>query len=134
MGDAEKSAARRAMAAALRASDEANLCTQLHGEKGMERDVRLAWAALRDCVEVGKEHRYSEAQLVYHYTKDREGLLAALEAHLGRPFLPYDGSRTRNWREDLTTLTAAVVFFAAAIPLGNWLGFVEFPVPVSWLR
>ena len=39
----EKAAGRAAMAAALRASDEANLCTQLHGAKGMERDVRLAW-------------------------------------------------------------------------------------------
>ena len=66
------------MAAALRASDEANLCTQLHGAKGMERDVRMAWAALRDCVVVGREQRYSEEQLEYHYTKDEAVLLRAL--------------------------------------------------------
>ena len=47
------------MAAALRASDEANLCTQLHGEKGMETDVRLAWAKLRDCVGVGEHGLWS---------------------------------------------------------------------------
>jgi len=74
----EKAAAREAMAAALCASDEANLCTQLHGAKGMERDVRLAWAALRDCVLIGKEERYSEAQLTYHYTKDQAVLMQAL--------------------------------------------------------
>jgi len=78
--DAEKAAAREAMAAALRASDESNLCTQLHGAKGMERDVRLAWAALRDCVGVGKDQRYSADQLEYHYTKDKAVLLKALAA------------------------------------------------------
>ena len=46
----------------------------------MERDVWLAWAALRDCVTVGRDHRYSEAQLVYHYTKDREVLMHAMRA------------------------------------------------------
>ena len=85
MSEEEKVAAREAMAAALRASDEANLCTQLHGEKGMERDVRLAWAALRDCVAVGREARYSEAQLTYHYTKDKKVLLQAMHDHLTRP-------------------------------------------------
>ena len=65
---------------AERASDEADLCTQLHGAKGMERDVRLAWAALRDCVQLGAEHRYSEAQLVYHYTKDKAVLLQAMRS------------------------------------------------------
>ena len=78
--DADKQAARAAMAEALEASDEANLCTQLHGAKGMERDVRLAWAALRDCVQLGAEHRYSEAQLVYHYTKDKAVLLQAMRS------------------------------------------------------
>ena len=82
LNEAEKVKAREAMAAALRASDEVNLCTQLHGEKGMETDVRLAWAALRDCVEIGREERYDEAQLVYHYTKDREVLLQAMREHV----------------------------------------------------
>ena len=69
------------MAAALRASDEANLCTQLHGAKGMERDVRLAWAALRDVGGIGREHRYSDDQIHYHYTKDKALLMRAVEAH-----------------------------------------------------
>lgn len=83
LGDEEKAAAREAMAAALRASNQANLCTQLHGEKGMEIDVRLAWAKLRDCVRVGREHRYSEEQLVYHYTTDKAKLMRALKEHKG---------------------------------------------------
>ena len=74
----EKAAGRAAMAAALRASDEANLCTQLHGAKGMERDVRLAWAALRDVVGIGREHRYSDDQITYHYTKDKALLMRAV--------------------------------------------------------
>ena len=78
MTEDDKARAREAMAAALRASDEANLCTQLHGAKGMERDVRLAWAALRDCVTVGREHRYSDEQMMYHYTKDKEVLMKAM--------------------------------------------------------
>ena len=75
LSNAEKLAARSAMSAALKASDQANLCTELHGANGMKRDVRLAWAALRDCVELGREHRYSQAQLTYHYTKDQAVLL-----------------------------------------------------------
>lgn len=84
LSDDEKVAARAAMAAALRASDEANLCTQLHGANGMKTDVRLAWAALRDCVRVGRSHRYSEEQLTYHYTKEKAVLLQALQAHKSR--------------------------------------------------
>jgi methylmalonic aciduria homocystinuria type C protein len=59
LSDDEKVAARAAMEAALLASDQANLCTQLHGANGMQVDVRLAWAALRDCVQVGKGYRKS---------------------------------------------------------------------------
>ena len=81
LSEDEKAAGRAAMAAALRASDEANLCTQLHGAKGMERDVRLAWAALRDVVGIGREHRYSDDQITYHYTKDKALLMRAVEAH-----------------------------------------------------
>ena len=81
---AEKEAAREAMAAALRASDSANLCTQLHGAAGMQKDVRLAWAALRDVPAVGRGHRYSEAQLAYHYTKDRAVLEGAVREECGR--------------------------------------------------
>ena len=76
----EKAAAHEAMAAALRASDEANLCTQLHGSKGMDREVCRAWVALRDCVGIGKDQRYSDDQLAYHYTKDRAALQRAIAA------------------------------------------------------
>ena len=81
LSEEEKAAGRAAMAAALRASDEANLCTQLHGAKGMERDVRLAWAALRDVVGIGREHRYSDDQITYHYTKDKALLMRAVKEH-----------------------------------------------------
>jgi len=84
LSEREKAAAREAMAAALRASDEVNLCSQLHGVKGMERDVRLAWAALRDCVELGRDERYSDAQLTYHYTKEQAVLLQAMREHRAR--------------------------------------------------
>jgi methylmalonic aciduria homocystinuria type C protein len=81
LSDEEKAAARMAMAAALQVSDEANLCTQLHGANGIKTDVRMAWAALRDCVKTGREYRYSEAQLNYHYTKDKAVLLQASHEH-----------------------------------------------------
>ena len=76
----EASAARAAMAAALAASNEANLCTQLHDTNGMSRSAALAWVALRDCVRIGREHRYTEDQIEYHYTKDKSGLRKSLEA------------------------------------------------------
>ena len=37
--------------------------------------ARQAWVAIRDACPVGTASRYSEAQLRYHYTKDREALL-----------------------------------------------------------
>ena len=49
----------------------------------METDVRMAWAALRDCVRLGREHRYSDEQLIYHYTKDVAVLMSALKEHQG---------------------------------------------------
>lgn len=33
-----------------------------------------AWVAVRDACPVGREHRYSEPQIRYHYTKDRKFL------------------------------------------------------------
>ena len=51
--------------------------------EGMQEDVRLAWSKLRDCVAVGKQFRYSQEQLVYHYTKEKRVLLQALAAHRG---------------------------------------------------
>jgi len=37
-------------------------------------DAWRAWLAVRDACPVGREHRYSEEQIVYHYTKDRRVL------------------------------------------------------------
>ena len=39
----------------------------------VERDWR-AWLAVRDACPVGRAHRYDDAQLGYHYTKDRRFL------------------------------------------------------------
>ena len=50
---------------------------------GMPRHLAHKWAAMRDCVRRGREHRYGARQSEYHYTKDRSLLaaeLAGLEA------------------------------------------------------
>ena len=36
------------------------------------------WLALRDRYGVGREHRYSDAQIRYHYTRDKSVLAHAL--------------------------------------------------------
>jgi methylmalonic aciduria homocystinuria type C protein len=41
--------------------------------EGAERDWQL-WLACRDACPTGREHRYSDAQIRYHYTKDRRQL------------------------------------------------------------
>ena len=38
------------------------------------------WLSVRDACPVGREHRYSDAQICYHYTKDRDRLKRALGA------------------------------------------------------
>ena len=117
LGEEEKAAAREAMAAALRASDEANLCTQLHGEKGMETDVRLAWAKLRDCVRVGREHRYSEEQLVYHYTKDKAVLMRAVKQAKGEKVTSDSGTQTdaQSLEANIEQLGAGIDAMVAAL-------------------
>ena len=116
LSEEEKVAAREAMAAALRASDEANLCTQLHGEKGMETDVRLAWAKLRDCVGVGREHRYSDEQLAYHYTKDKALLLRALDEARGGTIW----SRGKAWLGSLAEVLGTFALPVALVLLVTW--------------
>lgn len=37
-------------------------------------DTWHLWLAVRDACPVGRAHRFSEAQIVYHYTKDRRAL------------------------------------------------------------
>lgn len=43
----------------------------------------LLWLACRDACPTGREHRYDEAQIRYHYLKDREQLRQACEALAG---------------------------------------------------
>lgn len=70
----EEEQAKLAMTRALGASDTSRLCEQLHG-KGDDLDkVCHAWIAMRDCVHTGKEYRFGDQQLMYHYTKDHECL------------------------------------------------------------
>mmetsp|Transcript_39837 Transcript_39837/g.66077 ORF Transcript_39837/g.66077 Transcript_39837/m.66077 type:complete len:278 (+) Transcript_39837:46-879(+) len=99
LSHSERAAAREAMADALKASDEARLCAQLHGGEAMTTEVRLAWAKLRDCVLIGKEqYRYSELQLAYHYTKDKALLLQALNDLWEESAHSYDSAQDdRPW-------------------------------------
>jgi hypothetical protein len=69
----EQDKAARAMKKALYSMPDQDLCTMLHGT--MKGDRYKDWIALRDVVDVGREFRFSENQLLYHYTKD----LACLE-------------------------------------------------------
>jgi methylmalonic aciduria homocystinuria type C protein len=78
MSTTEKENARKAMAAALAVSDRVNLCKQLHGGS-KDEDVHLAWIALRDSITTGRHYRYSEGQLIYHYTKDAKLLMKELK-------------------------------------------------------
>jgi len=43
-----------------------------------------AWLAVRDACNVGREHRYSDQQIAYHYTKDRS-LLSVRDLETGVP-------------------------------------------------
>lgn len=38
------------------------------------------WAAMRDCVSLGRVHKYEQLQSEYHYTKDKQLLVTALAA------------------------------------------------------
>ena len=71
--DDEAAAAKEAFAAALQASSEVELTVD-----GMPLQLAQKWAAMRDCVGLGREHKYSQRQSEYHYTKDRKMLEEAL--------------------------------------------------------
>jgi hypothetical protein len=53
---------------------------QLDGEapsrEAFERDWQ-GWLAMRDACPIGRDQRYSEEQILYHYTKDKESLRRA---------------------------------------------------------
>jgi hypothetical protein len=73
----EQDVARFAMEKALQASDRDRLCDQLHGG-AVSEETAAAWISLRDCmVSRGKDFRFDETQLWYHYTKDVKYLEAA---------------------------------------------------------
>lgn len=118
LSDDDTAAARCAMAKALNVSDQANLCTQLHGSAGMAEDVKEAWAALRDCVSVGREHRYSDEQLHYHYTKDKACLAQALDRHRQRATNAVAALRTSwpwTWIEVVLTLLLPIALILAVV-------------------
>jgi methylmalonic aciduria homocystinuria type C protein len=50
-------------------------------ERALAGDDWRLWLAVRDACPLGAEHRYSEEQVRYHYTKDVDALRAAV---LGR--------------------------------------------------
>ena len=49
---------------------------------GMPPEIAHKWAAMRDCVSLGREFRYSALQSEYHYTKDASLLRRAVEEEL----------------------------------------------------
>ncbi|KAJ1481502.1 hypothetical protein T484DRAFT_2722652 [Baffinella frigidus] len=81
VSESEIVAAREALQVALAGSNTDKLCEELHGS-GTEqtRASWRRWLALREVLEVGKEHRYSEDQAEYHYTKNTEVLERAIAA------------------------------------------------------
>lgn len=60
-------------------SAAANPCTDCHCEiafkKAAGSDRWQDWLAVRDACHVGREHRYPDDQIAYHYTKDRSLLI-----------------------------------------------------------
>lgn len=74
--DEEKAAAKAAFAEALKASSEVDMSVEV----GMPLEIAQKWAAMRDCVALGREYKYDDSQSEYHYTKNPEMLVAALAA------------------------------------------------------
>ena len=63
--DEELQAVRTAFAKALQASKEVELSVD-----GMPKELASLWEAMRACVSLGREYKYSALQSQYHYTKD----------------------------------------------------------------
>jgi methylmalonic aciduria homocystinuria type C protein len=78
LSTAEQENSRKALAAALAVSYRVNRCTQLQ-DWSKDEEVNRAWIALRDCIITGRNYRYSEGQLAYHYTKDAKLLMKELK-------------------------------------------------------
>ncbi|KAL1504126.1 hypothetical protein AB1Y20_010536 [Prymnesium parvum] len=75
----ESIAAKAAFEEAMAASSAVDLSCS-----GMTADIATKWAAMRDCVSLGREHKYSALQSEYHYTKNRDVLVRAMDAD-GQP-------------------------------------------------
>jgi methylmalonic aciduria homocystinuria type C protein len=71
--DEEAAAAKAAFDAALKASSEVELSVD-----GMPTHLAQKWAAMRDCVGRGREHKYDRLQSEYHYVKDASLLVEAM--------------------------------------------------------
>lgn len=58
-----------------RASEELLNRALLAGNEDYRQSSWRAWLAMRDAIQTGKDYRYGENQLAYHYTGDRRHLL-----------------------------------------------------------
>lgn len=79
--EAADSAMKHALYKTNTTAESIHICRRLHGGEGMlQDDLYKDWIALRDVVSIGrKDYRYSEGQLMYHYTKDLQFLKNELE-------------------------------------------------------
>lgn len=71
----------RCASACLPAFEHAARAAAGDGSPGEVARLWRLWLAVRDACPIGREHRYDEAQIAYHYTKDRE-ILRRLAADL----------------------------------------------------
>mmetsp|Transcript_29125 Transcript_29125/g.46880 ORF Transcript_29125/g.46880 Transcript_29125/m.46880 type:complete len:466 (+) Transcript_29125:3-1400(+) len=78
LSEEETVMAKAAFNEALRASSEVEMSVD-----GMPLHLAHKWAAMRDCVSLGSEHKYSKLQSEYHYTKNAALLKQALEEEAG---------------------------------------------------
>eukprot|EP00979_Chaetoceros_neogracilis_P014969 scaffold5212_cov262-Chaetoceros_neogracile.AAC.2 len=70
-------------------NDQDRLCTYLHNTVTPGSDWSKVppsmkpWIQLRDCITIGREeHKYSDPQLLYHYTKDPDILISELKKRI----------------------------------------------------
>jgi len=88
----EEIAIQDAMKKALSRIQTKDLCSVLHQGRSCKSesskdqceneydDVYKLWIGVRDCIQIGKkEYRYSNSQLLYHYTKDVDVLVEELK-------------------------------------------------------
>ena len=107
----ETADARVAFAEALKASSEVEMSVD-----GMPLHLAHKWEALRDCVGVGREHKYSRLQSEYHYTKDRKLLERALaEMREGNGMLEVASEKIGAWQPFEATSVEACCSWSTAV-------------------